>query len=231
MAASGLFVTGTDTGVGKTFVSCALARGLRAAGVDVGVMKPAETGVPATGPEDALALREAAGVEDGLELICPLQYAMPAAPEASARAEGRDVPVEEVEAAFGVLASRHRFMLVEGAGGLLVPFAGKTTLADLAWRLGLPVLLVARASLGTINHTLLSVEACERRGLELAGVVVSHAGGVLSEADAENLVCLRERLGEKLIGEVGPTAAREQVDPDDAGVGFVLREIVGPTAE
>ena len=67
--------------------------------------------------------------------------------------------------------------------------------------------------------------------LELAGVIVSHAGGVLSEADAENLVCLRERLGEKLIGEVGPTAAREQVDPDDAGVGFVLREIVGPTAE
>jgi hypothetical protein len=87
----GIFITGTDTGVGKTFVTCALARGLRAEGVDVGVMKPIETGVTTAGPEDAIALRDAAGVDDALDLICPLQYAMPAAPQAAARAEGRVV--------------------------------------------------------------------------------------------------------------------------------------------
>ena len=103
----GLFVTGTDTGVGKTVVSCTLARGLRAAGFDIGVMKPVETGVTAAGPEDAIALREAAGVDDDLSLICPLQYAMPAAPEASARAEGRRLSLAPIEDAFATLRARH----------------------------------------------------------------------------------------------------------------------------
>ena len=96
----GLFITGTDTGVGKTFVSCALARGLRAAGVDVGVMKPIETGVPAEGPEDARALRLAAGVDDPLDLICPVRFPLPASPEAAARAEGQTVSLAPIHDAF-----------------------------------------------------------------------------------------------------------------------------------
>ncbi|MFP6654441.1 MAG: dethiobiotin synthase, partial [Myxococcota bacterium] len=116
--AKGVFITGTDTGVGKTVVSCALARGLRAAGIDVGVMKPAETGVLAAGPLDAQALRLAAGAQDALDLICPIQFAMPAAPQASAIEAGVDVSIERIRKCFELLQKRHAFMLVEGAGGL-----------------------------------------------------------------------------------------------------------------
>lgn len=215
---AGLFVTGTDTDVGKTFVSCALARGLREAGVDVGVMKPAETGVPPEGPMDARGLVAAAGVDDPLELVCPLQYEVPAAPLASARAEARRVDLEVAVRAWETLSARHDFMLVEGAGGLLVPFDDETSMADFAARLGLPLLVVARASLGTINHTLLTLEACERRGLDVVGVVISHANGPLSEADSMNLTLLREALGERLIGEVPPNARRDDYDPKAAGL-------------
>ena len=215
---AGLFVTGTDTDVGKTFVSCALARGLREAGIDVGVMKPSETGVPAEGPMDARALAAAAGVDDPLELVCPLQYAVPAAPLASARAESRSVDLGIAMRAFETLSGQHDFMLVEGAGGLLVPFDDETSMADFAERLGLPLLVVARASLGTINHTLLTLEACERRGLEVVGVVISHASGVLSEADAMNLTLLREALGDRLIGEVPPNENGADCDPASAGL-------------
>lgn len=181
-------------------------------------MKPVETGVTAAGPEDAIALREAAGVDDDLSLICPLQYTMPAAPVAAARAEGRALSQDPIDAAFATLQSRHESLLVEGAGGLLVPFDASTTMADLARRLELPVLLVARASLGTINHTLLSIEACERRGLELVGVVVSHSTGILSEADTANLQVLKETLGPRLIGEVPPCEAGTWADPEAAGL-------------
>lgn len=198
----GLFVTGTDTGVGKTFVTTALARALRAAGVDVGVMKPIETGVPADGPQDALALRLAAEVDDPIELVCPVQLSLPASPEAAARAESRTIPIDAIREAYEVLARRHAFMLVEGAGGLLVPIDAATDMADLARELALPLLLVARANLGTVSHTRLSLEAAERRGLEVFGVVVSHATATLPEGDRRNLEGLRERLGERLLAEL-----------------------------
>jgi dethiobiotin synthetase len=222
---AGLFITGTDTGVGKTVVSCALARGLRLAGIDVGVMKPVETGVPASGPEDARALVRAADVRDEIDLVCPIQYAMPAAPEAAAAVEesgAQGSSTDRISRAFTTLSDRHDFMLVEGAGGILVPFDEKTTMADVAKRLGLPVLIVARASLGTINHTLLTLEACGTRGLDVLGVVLSHATGVLSEADAHNLEVLKRALGDRLIGEVLPQARPEEVVPVDAGLDAVL---------
>ncbi len=218
----GLFITGTDTGIGKTLVGCALARGLRRAGVDVGVMKPVETGVTEAGPLDALALRDAAGVQDDLELICPLQFTMPAAPEAAAMAEHRHANPDVIRIAFDTLARRHEALLVEGAGGLLVPFDEKMTMAELAIALELPVLIVARAALGTINHTRLSIEACAARGIEVLGVVISHCSGPLSRADAANLEVLRRELGRTWIGEVPPLAAGERVDPAAAGLGAVL---------
>ncbi|HKK52634.1 MAG TPA: dethiobiotin synthase [Myxococcota bacterium] len=222
----GLFVTGTDTGVGKTRVGCALARGLREAGVDVGVMKPAETGVPATGPEDANALRAAAGVDDPIELICPLRFALPAAPEVAARAEDREAPLGPVHEAFETLSSRHAFMLVEGAGGLLVPFDAQTDMSDLARALDLPVLIVARAALGTINHTRLTLEAAEARGLDVLGVVISHADGPLSDADALNLEFLRRFLGPRRIGELLPAGIGSAVSPHDAGLPAVLARLM-----
>ncbi len=221
----GVFVTGTDTGVGKTVVACALARGLRAAGVDVGVMKPVETGVPASGPEDALALRAAAGVDDPIELVCPLRFGLPAAPLVAARAEGREASLAPIREAFAALAKRHALMLVEGAGGLLVPFDERTDMADLARTLELPVLIVARTALGTINHTRLTLEAADARGLDVLGVVLSHAQGPLSGADAENLDCLRERLGPRLIGEVPPAGIGSAVSAADAGLPTLLERL------
>ena len=211
----GLFVTGTDTGVGKTVIACGLARALRQRRVEVGVMKPCETGVGPKGPEDAAALRAAAGVSDTIEEICPQSFALPAAPSVAAQVEGRVVDLERIRFASKTLAARHDFLLVEGAGGWLVPIAPDFAMADLAAELGYAILVVARASLGTINHTLLTLESIEHRGLPLAGVVVNHAGGILSGPDARNLHALRTALGPRLIAEVPPLADRRMAMLDD----------------
>ncbi len=211
----GFFVTGTDTGVGKTVVSCALVRSLRAGGTNAGAMKPIETGVGDAGPLDAIALREAAGGTDDLADVCPQQFALPAAPTVAAEAEGRSVDLDAVRHAFGTLASRHDLLVVEGAGGLLVPVTAAATMADLAGELRLPLVLVARASLGTINHTRLTLEVAGLRNLPIAGVVISHADGPLSDADARNLCELRKELGDRLIGEIPPLGEGEE-PPDDA---------------
>ncbi len=194
-ATRGIFVTGTDTGVGKTVVACALVRGLRERGIDVGVMKPVETGVGAAGPEDARALQAAAGEgADSLAEICPQQYSLPAAPTVAARAEGSSVDWARIREGFSRLSARHEWMVVEGAGGLLVPVAEGFSMADLAVALDLDLIVVTRAALGTINHTRLTLEAASRRGLRVAGVVISHAGGILSDADDANLGELRQFL-------------------------------------
>jgi dethiobiotin synthetase len=206
MSRRGLFVTGTDTGVGKTLVACALVRALRARGLDVGVMKPVETGVGGRGPLDALALRRAAGVADPLEEVCPQHFALAAAPAVAARAERRAVDLEALLATFRGLAARHAMLVVEGAGGLLVPVGKGDTLADLAREMALPLLVVARATLGTINHTVLTLEAAAARGLALAGVVISHCDGPLSQPAEANLTELRRALGSRLVGEIPPLA-------------------------
>ena len=208
-----LFVTGTDTGVGKTVVACAIVRGLRARGVDIGAMKPVETGVEAAGPLDAQALRAAAGDTDDLDLVCPLRFSLPAAPTVAARAEGRSVDFRRILETYETLAARHDVMLVEGAGGLLVPVDADHDMAGLAERLGLLTVVAARASLGTINHTKLTVEALEARGLPMAGVVISHSTGPLSDADRQNLVDLTDWLGPRLLGEIPPLKNGEQASP------------------
>lgn len=209
--ARGVFVSGTDTGVGKTVVACALLRALRERGIDAAGMKPIETGVGLAGPLDALALCEAAGGGDPLDDVCPQRFALPAAPAVAAAHEGRAVDLAAVRSAFDRLAARHDFLVVEGAGGLLVPLAEKQDMADLARELDLPLLLVARGALGTINHTRLALGCAERRGLRLAGVVVSHGPDPLSAAYAANLSWLRRELGERLVGELPPLADRERV--------------------
>lgn len=206
MTARGWFVTGTDTGVGKTVVACALAEQLRARGIDVGVMKPIETGVGTQGPLDAIALAEAAGVDDALDLVCPLRLALPAAPDVAAAAERRVLDLHAVHDAFERLRARHERLVVEGAGGLLVPITEGYAMADLARELGLPLLVVARGALGTVNHTRLTLEAAEARGLPVAGVVISHGPVPLASADVANLDALRRLLGTRLVGELPPLA-------------------------
>jgi dethiobiotin synthetase len=169
----GLFVTGTDTGVGKTEVACALVSGARAAGLDVGAMKPAQSGATPGEASDAERLREAAGGADPLELVCPYQFAPPLAPGVAARLAGVEISLARLLEAARALASRHAALVVEGAGGLLVPLTPTQTFADLAVALGLPVLVVARAGLGTVNQTALTLEALRARGLVVAGVVLN----------------------------------------------------------
>ena len=165
----GLFVTGTDTGVGKTFVSCALIRAARAAGHRVFAFKPIETGCPAGEcGEDQQALANAAG--DVLRGTYRLKQA--AAPWVAAQAEGVAIDLDRVASDL-VAAGTFDRVLVEGAGGWRVPVTRTADTADLARLCGLPVLVVARAGLGTINHALLTIEAIQRDGLVLAGLVLS----------------------------------------------------------
>jgi dethiobiotin synthetase len=210
-----LFVTGTDTGVGKTLVACALVRRLRALGHDVGVMKPVETGVGPAGPADGIALRAATGDADPLEDVCPQRFALPAAPIVAAAAEGRSVDLAVIRAAFERVKLRHDWVIAEGAGGLLVPVTEALSMAELASWLELPLLLVARARLGTLNHTRLTLEAARARGLEVAGVVISRGDAALSDPDARNLARLRSELGELWVGEL-PFLAPGAAAPDDA---------------
>jgi dethiobiotin synthetase len=177
--------------------------------LDAGAMKPIETGVGADGPLDAQALRSAAAATEPLEEICPQTFALPAAPTVAAASEGRAVEMEAIREAFARLRERHEWLVVEGAGGLLVPAAPGLSMADLCRELELPLLIVGRAALGTINHTLLTLEAAEARSLPVAGVVISHAGGRLSDADQANLEELREALGATLVGEIPPLSDGE----------------------
>jgi dethiobiotin synthetase len=169
----GLFVTATDTGVGKTEVACALLRDARAGGLDAVGMKPAQSGVVPGEPSDAERLRAAADGAEPLEVVCPYSFAAPLAPAVAARVSGAEISFERIVQGARALAARHAAVVVEGAGGLLVPLTEGETYADLAVALALPVLVVARAGLGTVNHTALTIEALRRRGLAIAGVVLN----------------------------------------------------------
>ncbi len=171
----GLFITGTDTGIGKTFVTGVMVLGLTKCGVDTGIMKPVETGCPyldgVIHPVDATFLQEAADVKDELDLINPFRFKTPVAPSIAARIEGKDVDFDVIARSYTILSTRHEIVLVEGVGGLLVPLSGSKTVADLVVALDLPAVLVAGCELGTINHTLLSLRCAEESGIEVAGIV------------------------------------------------------------
>ena len=175
---NGIFITGTDTGVGKTYVGAGLAAALRAQGIDVGVMKPAETGCNTQRgelvPRDAKMLMKAAGANDPLDLVAPDRFRAPLAPAVAAQREGKNISFKKILTAFRMLSERHRFMIVEGAGGVLVPLTGRRSYLDLAASLSLPVLIVARPGLGTINHTLLTITALRARKITVAGIVINH---------------------------------------------------------
>ena len=207
MAPRGVFVTGTDTEVGKTVVAAGLASWLRAGGVDVGVMKPVSSGlVSHAGGQanpDALELRAAARCDDSLDLVNPFRFEMPVAPNVAARAVGAPIDVKRIVECYRQLASRHEFMVVEGVGGLLSPVSDELTCADLASKLGLPLLVVVANRLGCLNHTLLTVEVAGARGLVVLGVIVND--GVADAADpscASNALELRRLLAQRYLGDV-----------------------------
>jgi dethiobiotin synthetase len=172
----GVFVTGTDTGVGKTLVAAALARFLAERGEKVGVMKPVETGVaePASAGPDAELLRWASDSREDIERISPYRFRPPLAPSLAAEEEGIRIDLDILAQAARSLGESHDFLLIEGAGGLMVPLSGGLLMADLVRQLGLPLLVVCRPGLGTINHTLLTIFCARAMNLPLAGFIINN---------------------------------------------------------
>lgn len=177
----GLFVTGTDTDVGKTFVSAIIARELSSDGVQVGAFKPACSGAETVNGSrrwsDLDVLADATGTAD-VDSICRQRFTAPLAPPVAARLEGRTVDESEIRDSFLKAREASEFLIVEGVGGLLCPLTESKTIADFAAWTEFPLIIVARLGLGTINHTLLTVEAATHRKLPIAGVILN---------DAENL--------------------------------------------
>ncbi len=204
----GVFVTGSDTGVGKTLVSSALVRSLVQMGRLVGVMKPVETGVePAlVDHSDAARLMAAAGIDDALEVVSPYRFSAPLAPLAAASAEGQVIDLEAIMRCYGQLAARYSCVVVEGAGGLLVPMGNDWDMGDLIGRLELPVVLVGRAGLGGINHALLTLEALERRQIPVLALVLNEtvpsSNPVQQEQRASTIALLRERVAVPVLGPI-----------------------------
>ncbi len=217
----GLFFTGTDTGVGKTLVTAAVARSLRARGREVVVCKPVATGArPAGGrwlADDTAVLAEAAGLGDDWEGVTPWAFPDPVAPPLAARRRGVALTLTAIAAAVRRRERPGAALLVEGIGGLLCPLTEAETVADLVRELALPLVVVARRSLGTLNHTLLTLEVARARGLAVAGVVVSETVPPAGLADETNVDELR-RLGVPVLAVVPhhPSGAREGVPALDA---------------
>jgi dethiobiotin synthetase len=178
--AFGLFVSGTDTGVGKTYVAALVARALAASGLRVGVYKPVASGCRREGndliSEDALALWEAAGRPGTLEHVCPQRFVAPLAPHLAARAEGCRVDAERLRGGLEFWRQRSDIVVVEGVGGLMSPVSDEDYVADLAAEFEYPLVIVTRNVLGVINQTLqtLIVAATFRHGLPIAGIVLNH---------------------------------------------------------
>jgi len=208
----GLFITATDTGVGKTEVACGVVRGHRARGLDVGAMKPAQSGHLPGEASDAARLGAAAGGGDPPELICPCSFAAPLAPAVAARLEGRTISLQRLLDAARELARRHAALVVEGAGGLLSPLAEGATCADLAVALALPVLVVARAGLGTVNHTALTCEALRARGLPVAGVVLNRTAPGGDPSEPHNAAEIERLTGARVLASLpfDPDANRRE---------------------
>ncbi|MBF7082987.1 dethiobiotin synthase [Desulfallas sp. Bu1-1] len=195
----GFFITGTDTGVGKTVITAGLAGCLKRKGINVGVMKPIVSGVNSKNlrgpvPEDAVFAMKAAGVTDELELVSPCCLELPLAPRVAAEIQGVTINLSKVMEAYRELRQRHEVMLVEGAGGIMVPVFDRFLMADLIKMMKLPVIIVSRPNLGTVNHTLLTVEYARARGIPIAGIIING----LKEDEAG----LAERTNPGLIAEL-----------------------------
>jgi dethiobiotin synthetase len=201
--------------VGKTVVACALAAWARHHGLDVGVMKPIATGgrFSANGTagrwvsDDAKQLASAAAVEDPWPLVNPVCFKEPLAPWTAAMRSRTPLRLAPVLQAFRTLSRRHQFLVVEGVGGLCVPLASRTTVADLAKRLGLPLVVVARPGLGTLNHTLLTLAVARQHGLRVRGLIINYASApsrapMARLAEQTNPDILKRMAGVPLLGKL-----------------------------
>ena len=203
----GIFITGTDTGVGKTLVTSALVRCLVQRGVDVGVMKPIETGVSRSpkAQSDGARLRKAAGGHDPLTKVSPYVFQLPVAPLSAAQAEGTTVRMASIIRAFHALSQKHAFMAVEGVGGVYAPLTSSLNVVDLIYQLKLPAIVVGHSGLGGINHALLTLQALRQRKIPIVALVLNQRRPVRTKTarlQEQSTVALLRRLSQ--VPVVGP---------------------------
>jgi dethiobiotin synthetase len=173
----GIFITGTDTGVGKTIVTAGIVSLLIKEGLDVGVMKPIETGCPKRNgrliPRDATFLKAVSRSKDDLSLINPYRFSKPLAPLIAAEIDHEEIEIGKISTAYKKLRERHDIIFVEGAGGLLVPLTGKLTNLDLILELNLPAIVVVGSKLGAVNHALLTLNWARENGAKILGLLIN----------------------------------------------------------
>jgi dethiobiotin synthetase len=204
MNGNGIFITGTDTGVGKTIVASVLARLIRDRGYNVGVMKPLTSGCKEENgylvSEDAVLLAWSAGVAGVDPDMAPYKFLLPIAPSEAAKRDGARIDFRLIADSFARLSSRYDFVIVEGAGGLMVPLVEGLLMADLVSHLSLPLLVIARPDLGTINHTLLTCFAARQLGIAVKGVIINNYPEKpgFAEESAPNLIA--SLAGAPLLG-------------------------------
>lgn len=197
-----VFITGTDTGVGKTAVTAALAASLLGKGLVTGVIKPFQTGTELEGLSDAEFIYAFLGRDFVLSEVSPCRLKAPLSPYRAAAIEGVDIPLEDIIEHTRNYISRNDVTLVEGAGGLCVPVTGSYMMADLAVDLGAPMVIVARPGLGTLNHTALSLEYAGQRGAQVLGVVINGFPEPADTASATNPSVLRDVFSVNILGVI-----------------------------
>ena len=224
----GIYIVGTDTEVGKTVITGLLSAVLKISGMKVGVMKPIASGGRDTADgfisEDAIFLKACAQVDDNIKLINPYCLKIPMAPGVAARIEGVDVNFLAIKESYRKLAAKYELVLIEGAGGLMVPLnQGYSTNIDIIKMLGIPVIIVARATLGTINHTCLTVRALQAEGIKILGIILNGCRqvGVVEKTNPE---VIYEMISEKILGVI-PWIEGVLLNPPQYEMGVeVLRE-------
>ncbi|NJD54875.1 MAG: dethiobiotin synthase [Nitrospirae bacterium] len=196
----GFFITATDTGVGKTIIAGALIKVIQSFGIKTCAMKPVESGCGKEGdiliPYDGTFLRQAAHMEEPMRLITPYCFENPLSPYAAAEIEGRTINIDEIKKAYYTLYRSYESIIVEGIGGLMVPLKKDYYVVDLAKEFALPLLIVAKPGLGTINHTMLTVNYALEAGLEVAGLIINYS------RPSEN--SLAEKNNPKVLEEICP---------------------------
>jgi dethiobiotin synthetase len=234
---SGFFITGTDTGIGKTFVTCALIHALQRRGLTVAPMKAIAAGtidvngVPMN--EDVAIFMEATGHRLPLHLVNPYCFKEAIAPHIAAAHDGVAVDMAVIQTAYSHLTRRADVVLVEGAGGFLVPLSGTESMALIPAALHLPVILVVGMRLGCISHAMLTQEAIRSRGLTLAGWIANIPGGVMN-AHGENLSALKQWIDAPLLGDIAHfthTGANDTLRAARMAALGLSTEILTPTKE
>lgn len=198
---NGFFVTGTDTGVGKTIISSGLAAVLKEKNVDVGVFKPLLSGTSRKDPEsDTSLLKQLSQTSLSYEEITPFEFKEPLAPYVAGKLEGKIVGIEDVLSHWEKIRGKHEFFIVEGAGGISVPLGEHFLVSDLIQALQLPIVLVARPNLGTVNHIFLTVQYAKSLGLTIAGIVINGISENPDLAEKTNPKLIEELCGVPILG-------------------------------